>query len=289
MAFGFNVVMNSGSEAAPRADVIILTKNSMEPSLPGTIASVYASIPVNRLIVVDGGSTDGTVDYLSKQEGVFLIDDSNGDRATARQKGIENVQTEYFAFVDSDMVLQRDWYLEALALMLPKVGAISTYPRYFGTAERAQRALEKMYGRPTRRRFDTAAALLRTSAVRGIQIPSEDEQVASEDEFIGRVVQKRGYEVLCVGRPVAYHRESPHLVANPDLRADLIRKGRLLRAKGWRSSRYMARQFLVSVPESLFILAYTGSFTTAWQRFRYSALSSAGYFAAPHLSEVSPG
>jgi len=274
--------MGGGSGAAPRADVIILTKNSMAPSLPETIASVYANIPVNRLIVVDGGSTDGTKDYLTKQGDVFMLDDSRGNRATARQKGIENVQTEYFAFVDSDMILQRDWYLQALALMLPKVGAISTYPRYFGTAEKAQRALEKMYGRPTRRRFDTAAALLRTSAVRGIQIPSEDEQVPSEDEFIGRVVQKRGFDVLCVGRPVAYHRESPHLIESPDLRADLVRKGGLLRVKGWRSTRYMARQFLVSVPESLFILVYTGSFTTAWQRFRYSALSFVGYLAATH-------
>jgi len=272
--------MSSGSGASSRADVIILTRNSMEPSLPETIASVLANIPVNRLIVVDGGSTDGTREYLAKREDVLLIDDSRGYRATARQKGIENVQTEFFAFVDSDMILQRDWYLEALNLMMPKVGAISTYPRYFGTAERAQRALEKMYGRPTRRRFDTAAALLRTSAVRGIKIPNEDEQVPSEDEFIGRAVQKRGYEVLCVGRPVAYHQESPHLIANPDLRADLMRKGRLLRVRGWRSTRYMVRQFLVSVPETLFILVYTGSFTTAWQRFRYSTLSFVGYLVA---------
>lgn len=273
--------MGSGSDGAPRADVVVLTKNSMEPSLSETIASIHANIPVNRLIVVDGGSKDGTREFLTRQKDIVLLDDPDGNRATARQKGIEEVQTDYFAFVDSDMILQRGWYVDALALMLPKVGAISTYPRYFGTAERAQRALEMMYGRPTRRRFDTAAALLRTSAVRGIRIPTEDEQVPSEDEFIGRAVQERGYEVLCVGSPVAYHKASPHLIANPDLRADLIRKGRLLRVRGWRSARYMARQFMVSIPETLFILAYTRSFTAAWHRFRYSALSFVGYLAGP--------
>ncbi len=253
--------------------MVMLTKNSMKPSLPETLAAVRANVPVNRLIVVDGGSADGTVEYLSRQDDVLLIDDSNGNRATARQKGIEKVETEVFAFVDSDIILQRDWFAEALALLGPKVGAVSTYPRYFGTAEKAQKALERMYGRPTRRRFDTAAALLRTDAVKGVRIPSEDEQVPSEDEFIGRAVEEGGYEVLCVGRPVAYHKESPHGAA-------LMAKGRLLRAKGWRTTRYMARQFLLSIPEGLFIWLYTGSFHAGKERIRYCTLVLLGYLTA---------
>jgi glycosyltransferase involved in cell wall biosynthesis len=266
--------MRSGQVGPSKVDVVILTKNSMRPSLPETLASVYASVPVNRLIVVDGGSTDGTVDFLARQEKVLLIDDSNGNRATARQKGIECVETEVFAFVDSDIILQENWFAEALALLGPRVGAISTYPRYFGTAESTQRALEKMYGRPTRRRFDTAAALLRAEAVKGVRIPSEDEQVPSEDEFIGRTVERGGYQVLCVERPVAYHRESPHP-------ADLMAKGRLLRAEGWRTARYMARQFFLSIPEGLFIWLYTGSFEAGRQRITNSTIAFYAYMTAP--------
>lgn len=256
-----------------KADVIMLTLNSMAPSLPLTTSSIYASIPVNRLIVVDGGSTDGTVEFLSRQRDVLLIDDSEGTRATARQRGMERVETDVFAFVDSDMVLQENWFDEALALLKPEVGAISTYPKYFGTAEKIQLGLEKMYGRPTRRRFDTAAALVRTAAVKGIRIPSEDEQVPSEDEFIGRAVQKEGYQVLCVGNPVAFHRESPHP-------PDLLAKGRLLREKRWRTTRYMARQSLLSIPEGMFIWLYTGSFRAGWQRVRNNALALLGYLTA---------
>ena len=259
--------------AGTKADVVMLTRNSVRPSLPETLASVYANVPINRLIVVDGGSTDGTIEFVSRQKKVLLITDPTGNRATSRQKGIERVETEVFAFIDSDMILQKNWFSEALALLGPEVGAISTYPRYFGTAEKMQKALERMYGRPTRRRFDTAAALVRTAAVKGIRIPSEDEQVPSEDEFIGRAVQKGGYQVLCVGTPVAFHRESPH---PPDLMA----KGRLLRQKRWRSTRYMARQSLLSIPEGMFIWVYTGSFSAGWQRVRNNAIALLGYLVA---------
>jgi hypothetical protein len=33
-----------------------------------------------------------------------------GTRATARQKGIEAVGTEWFVFVDSDVVLKEGWF-----------------------------------------------------------------------------------------------------------------------------------------------------------------------------------
>jgi glycosyltransferase involved in cell wall biosynthesis len=262
--------MHGGREELGSVDVVMLTKNSMRPSLPETIASVFANIPVKRLIVVDGGSSDGTVEYVSKQMKAVLVDDSEGNRATARQKGIEMVETELFAFVDADIILQRDWFVEARKLLGPDVGAVSTYPRYFGTAGEVQRALERMYGRPTRRRFDTAAALLRTAAAKGIRIPNEDEDVPSEDEFIGREVLKRGYRVLCAGTPVAYHQESPH---PPDLMA----KGGLLRAEGWRSTRDMLREFALSIPEGLFVLLFTGSFSAGWQRVRNKGVALLGF------------
>jgi glycosyltransferase involved in cell wall biosynthesis len=273
--------MSFGRVGPSKVDVVILTKNSLRPSLPETIESVYANVPVNRLIVVDGGSTDGTVDFVANQRNVLLIDDSNGNRATARQKGIENVETPVFAFVDSDIILQKNWFAEALALLGPKVGAISTYPRYYGTAGSVQKALERMYGRPTRRRFDTAAALLRVEPLRGVRIPKEDEQVPSEDEFIGRTLERRGYQVLSVERPIAYHRESPHLDSRPERVRDLMTKGRLLKSKGWRTGGYMARQFLLSIPEGLFVWLYTGDLKAGRQRIADRAVTFYAFMTAP--------
>jgi len=46
--------------------VVLLTKNSNKPVLRLVLESLYKNVNVNRLIVVDGGSTDGTVELLSK-------------------------------------------------------------------------------------------------------------------------------------------------------------------------------------------------------------------------------
>ncbi|MDI6905191.1 MAG: glycosyltransferase family A protein [Candidatus Bathyarchaeia archaeon] len=87
-----------------RIDVVVLTKDS-EHLLERCLNSIYQNIPVNKLIIVDGYSKDNTLKILQefnkkyKNIKVFL---DNGNRATARQKGIREVETEWFAFVDSD-------------------------------------------------------------------------------------------------------------------------------------------------------------------------------------------
>jgi glycosyltransferase involved in cell wall biosynthesis len=79
-----------------RIDVVMLTKNS-DYILERCLDSIYNNIPINRLIVVDGFSTDRTLDILEKYRknyrNVVLVQDA-GTRATARQKGIELVKTE---------------------------------------------------------------------------------------------------------------------------------------------------------------------------------------------------
>lgn len=266
------------SKGPAKADVVMLTKNSMRPSLPETLASVYANVPVNRLIVVDGGSSDGTVEYLSRQKNAVLIDDSRGTRATARQKGVERVETDYFAFVDSDVILQEQWYALAMAWFANDVGGVSTFPRQLGDEADTQRAVAKLYGLrrvsdlARRKRFDTAAAVIRTEAVRGIRIPGELQ--AGEDEYIGRVIQSRGFKAFVVPTPVIYHQRTEPQTDSP------IARGRLLRSQGWRTARYMARQALLSVPEGVFIWVYTGNFNAAKQRIRYSTLAFLGYMTA---------
>jgi glycosyltransferase involved in cell wall biosynthesis len=89
-------------------DVVIITRNS-ERMLGECLKSVYANVQVNRLIIVDGYSTDKTLqivrEFQEKHGNVLVIHD-RGTRATARQKGIDNVKTEWFLFVDSDAMVQ---------------------------------------------------------------------------------------------------------------------------------------------------------------------------------------
>ncbi|MEM3590703.1 MAG: glycosyltransferase family A protein [Candidatus Bathyarchaeia archaeon] len=134
-----------------RVDVVLLTKNSLKPCLPECVKSIYDNVPVNRLIVVDGGSTDGTLEFLEKMPSVEIIDDSRGNRATARQKGIEAVETEWHLHVDSDVMLCRDWFAKASRYIQDDVGAIwgvaiPIEPHTFNIAY----AMSKFYRMPIR-------------------------------------------------------------------------------------------------------------------------------------------
>ena len=51
-----------------------------------------------------------------------------GTRATARQKGIELLNTEWFAFVDSDIILNEGWFETVKKSIANDVGAIEGNP-----------------------------------------------------------------------------------------------------------------------------------------------------------------
>jgi len=116
----------SGASEPMYIDVIVLTKNS-EYILEGCLNSIYSNIPINNLIVIDDFSTDSTLSILNdfdKKYGNVRIVEKNGSRAIARELGIKNAETEWFLFVDSDVVLCNGWYKKASKNMGDDVGAI---------------------------------------------------------------------------------------------------------------------------------------------------------------------
>lgn len=91
----------------PRVSVIIPTYNRahlIEETLESALAQTY---PDYEIIVVDDGSTDGTLSVLSKYEDrlrvVSQAHQGNGG-AQARNLGISKASGEYVAFLDSDDV-----------------------------------------------------------------------------------------------------------------------------------------------------------------------------------------
>jgi len=197
-------------------DVVLLTKNSLKPCLPDCVKSIYENIPINRLIVVDGGSTDGTLEFLEKMPNVEIIDDSKGNRATARQKDIEAVETEWHLHVDSDVILCKGWFTKASKYISDDVGAIwgvaiPIEPYTFNIVY----AMSKFYRMPIREMFVrqmcsercmTHNTLFRSELLKDIKIP-KDLRIW-EDDYIGRWVLKKGYKFLKVKNSYCLHNVS---------------------------------------------------------------------------------
>ena len=187
-------------------DVVLLTKNS-EKVLEKCLTSVYENVPVNQLIVVDGYSTDSTLDIISRFNSLYhnvRVTYDNGTRATAREKGIHQVKTDWFMFIDSDVVVCKNWYQKALKHLNKDAGGVWGI-EVWSTIQKE--AMLKMFLRVTRKIFDlrggTHDTLIRTDLVKDIVIPKNLH--VFEDAYIKNWITKKGYRVIACYNPYCIH------------------------------------------------------------------------------------
>jgi len=84
-------------------------------------------VPVKNLIVVDGFSTDRTLKIVSsfkKKFGNVQLYQMKGSRAAARTEGIRRVTTDWFMFLDSDVLLSKNWFRQVQKDLADGVGAV---------------------------------------------------------------------------------------------------------------------------------------------------------------------
>ena len=63
-----------------------------------------------ELIVVDNGSTDGTIEILSRYESrLKVLEQSKPGVSAARNLGIQHARADRVAFIDSDCIAEPDW------------------------------------------------------------------------------------------------------------------------------------------------------------------------------------
>ena len=193
-------------------DVVLLTKDS-DRKLKECLESVYRNVPVATLIAVDGYSKDKTLRILDafneKHHNVQVIMDK-GNRATARQKGIAAVQTEWFLFVDSDVILCDDWFEKAHRQIDSEVGLVWG-TEIWSTIESP--VTLSWFLRITRKIFEvrggTHDTLIRTSLVKDIVIPKKLH--VYEDAYIKDWVEKKGYRAVPCYIPFCIHYRPPNV------------------------------------------------------------------------------
>jgi len=180
-------------------DVVMLTKNS-ERLLEECLKSIWENVPVRRLIVVDGFSTDNTlkiIDKFNKKYGNVKIISEKGSRAKARERGIREVETKWFMFADSDVILCKDWFEKAVKQIDKNVGAIwglniDVIPNV------KNKLFLKSLALVARECFNLRGGmhdtLIRHELIKDIRIP--ERLHAYEDAYIINWIKRKGYKVI---------------------------------------------------------------------------------------------
>jgi len=169
-----SLVMQLYNEAI---DVVMLTKNSNKPWFRRVLAAIKRGIPVHHFIVVDGYSTDGTIDVVREYFGDRVkVIETKAFLGCARYLGMRAVDTEWFAFIDSDVEILPGWFKAALKYMkssriygiqgVYKGSKVSKHiqpllspKKYLNIKDVIKHGIVKLYG------ADTAHVLLRKEVV----------------------------------------------------------------------------------------------------------------------------
>jgi len=204
-------------------DVVMLTKNSAKPSFEKCLISIKANVPVNRLIVIDAYSTDNTLDIINKFFPNSIIIQTKQPLARARKLGVSYVETEWFAFIDSDILLFPEWFKIVGDLRGEGIGGIQGAYQYANESllkylKWQENIWKKKFLRKKNEPLSivdvnnfkkkwfrglTHNTLIRTSCIKDWDPPAHLH--IGEDHHLLLHVIKKGYKWLVVHTPVCKH------------------------------------------------------------------------------------
>lgn len=174
-----------------RIDVVICTKNNAK-TLGSVLKRIVKYVPMNRLIVIDGGSNDGTVE-IAKKFGAEVYFDGGKGLGYARNMALKHVETPIFAFIDSDALIPYNWIKLMRHFNDQKVAVASGFT-FFGPEHSILKALYKYQLR--RYKFvpvSLSNALLRLDYVKEVKGIRED-LPSGEDRDLYEKLTKKGYK-----------------------------------------------------------------------------------------------
>jgi len=170
-------------------DVCIPTLNSGK-TLESCLKSIKEVIPVNKIIIADGYSTDNTIE-IAKRYGCEIFQ-TNRSLGEVREMLIKKVKTKWFFFIDADIVVNKKWFYALIINKNENLGVVQGFGLPKGPISFLRKLLlfiKVKFG--LKQRGFTSNTLVRKEAVSGIKLPKRKRL---EDIYLQEEVEKRGYE-----------------------------------------------------------------------------------------------
>jgi glycosyltransferase involved in cell wall biosynthesis len=129
------------------------TWNSNGPYFRKCLLSIEKEIEVHHFIVVDRNSSDGTLETVRNVFPNASVYQTDANLAYARKIGIGQVDTRYFAFIESDIEVYEGWFTETMSLIKSnqQIGVVQGFTRYYPSYMDKQRVFDLNHRKkPTR-------------------------------------------------------------------------------------------------------------------------------------------
>ena len=184
-----------------KVDVAICVKNDAG-TLRYVLKRVVRYVPLNRLIVIDGGSDDKSVEIAREFGAEIYLDEGRG-LGYARSMALRLVETPIFAFIDGDTFIPKNWFDLIKYFKDPKVAVASGFT-FFGPENPVLRALSEY--QLQRYKFMSASlsnALLRLKHVKEAGGIRED-LPSGEDGALQRKLLAKGFMWIVDRRIISY-------------------------------------------------------------------------------------
>lgn len=188
-----------------RVAILIRTKNEAS-WLPETLARLRVqSKPADEIMVVDSGSTDGTVDIARSTPGVRLVEMKEATFTYGRSLnvGISKTDCDFVACLSAHALPRDSQWLEELLLPLLDPRVVGAYGRQLPHPDAypcVQRDLTEFYGntpqmqtRPEDHKFSNANSLVRRNG--WLELRFEEHLPYCEDQLWARSMIERGFAI----------------------------------------------------------------------------------------------
>jgi len=184
-----------------RIDVSIATKNNAK-TIGRCLQAISETIPVSRLVVVDGGSTDDTIEIAKSMSAEIKI--NKGLLGSVRYYQAQKCSSDWIAIIDSDIYIYPSWWTELSHYMgEPDVGMILA----IGDSPKDRLSIYEDYITHIAKRFGSVA--FSNTLVRRELILSCNELLenihAGEDTIFGRYLRRIGMRVITIQKRLVYH------------------------------------------------------------------------------------